>query len=86
MKNLRKWIVFISLVGLMIIVYSCSSDDSFIEELESYENRSRSIAFNSDEILNSSEFRNLDEAYTELVSIVRNSIGNMSQDEIKNLF
>lgn len=78
MEKLRNWVMLI----LMIVVYGCSSDDSFIEELESYESRSRSVAFDSDEILNSLEFRSLDESYTELVSIVRNSIGNLTQDEI----
>ena len=83
MEKMKVWVIFISLVSLMIVVYSCSSDDSFIDEMETYEIASRSVTPNLDTILNSPEFQNLDKAYTELISIIRNSVENLTQDEIK---
>lgn len=82
MEKLKKWVMSISLVSLMIVVYSCSSDDSFIDEMETYEIASRSVTPSLDTILNSPEFQNLDKTYTELISIIRNSVENLTQDEI----
>ena len=82
MEKMKVWVIFISLVSLMIVVYSCSSDDSFFDEMKTNEVASRSVTPNLDTILNSPEFQNLDKTYTELISIIRSSVENLTQDEM----
>ena len=87
MKKMKNWVVSISLVSMFAVFYSCSSDDSFMNELDAFERFSaaRSVNTDYDEILYSSEFQNLNKAYSELISVVRSLLANMTQDDIEKM-